>query len=143
MEGRMTQQPGKDQENLPERFPVFLRRGDQQTLAVILVVLMLLMAVSTAWYAWRVGGLVPVDRLAPGQFRFQVDVNRADWPELTALPGIGETMARRIVAFRDTHGPFPSMQSLQQVQGIGPKTVHAMRPYVNLPWSGDRIAERQ
>ncbi|MGH7688359.1 MAG: ComEA family DNA-binding protein, partial [Gemmatimonadaceae bacterium] len=57
----------------------------------------------------------------PGPLR-RVDVDRATANELQALPGIGPALAARIVAFRDSNGPFGSMTRLQQVKGIGPAT---------------------
>lgn len=52
-----------------------------------------------------------------------LDVNRASADELRALPGVGPVLARRIVEHRRRHGPFPDVVSLQQVRGIGPRTV--------------------
>ena len=39
--------------------------------------------------------------------------------ELTALPGIGEELARRIVEYREEHGPFETKEEIMQVSGIG------------------------
>ena len=75
----------------------------------------------------------------------RIDPNEADWPELTRLPGIGETLAKRIVAYRqenrveasgDTDPPAPVFQrpeDLQAVRGIGPKTVERLAPLLKLP----------
>jgi competence ComEA-like helix-hairpin-helix protein len=52
-----------------------------------------------------------------------VDVNRASEEELTRLPGIGPALAARIVAFREAHGPFATLEDLERVSGIGPQTV--------------------
>lgn len=52
---------------------------------------------------------------------FPIDINRADAEQLTALPGIGEVLARRIVAYREENGSFLSTQELQNVEGIGEK----------------------
>ena len=49
-----------------------------------------------------------------------LDLNEATEEELTALPGIGETLARRIVAYRKEHGPFLTVEALTEVSGIGP-----------------------
>ena len=54
------------------------------------------------------------------------------------LPGIGETLARRIVESRRSEGRFFEADDLQRVQGIGPKTLQRVRPYLGqLP--GDRV----
>ncbi len=55
----------------------------------------------------------------PAPFR-RVDVDRATTAELQRLPGIGPALAARIVAFRDSNGPFGSLARLQRVKGIGP-----------------------
>jgi competence protein ComEA len=51
----------------------------------------------------------------------QINVNTASAAELTALPGIGPVLADRIVAFRQTNGPFGQLDDLGEVSGIGPK----------------------
>ncbi len=50
----------------------------------------------------------------------KIDINTADPSELTELPGIGEKLAERIAAYRTEHGPFPSIEAIQEVSGIGP-----------------------
>lgn len=59
------------------------------------------------------------DRPAAGGYG-AVDVNRAGVAELTALPGIGPVLAARIVAYRDSAGPFRTLSDLMAVSGIGP-----------------------
>lgn len=48
-----------------------------------------------------------------------VDLNTAGLEELLTLPGIGETRAKAILAFREEHGPFQYVEDLIQVPGIG------------------------
>ena len=48
-----------------------------------------------------------------------LDLNRATVEELDALPGIGEVLAGRIVAYREENGPFESVEELMEVSGIG------------------------
>jgi competence ComEA-like helix-hairpin-helix protein len=61
--------------------------------------------------------------LAPplGPFN-RLDVDQAPAAELQRLPGIGPALAARIVAYRDSNGPFGSMEKLRRVKGIGPAT---------------------
>lgn len=62
----------------------------------------------------------------------KVDVNRADLAELQALPGIGPSLAARLLAYREVHGPFATLESLAGVPGIGPVTVARLRGLVRL-----------
>ncbi len=62
----------------------------------------------------------------------RVDVNRATEAELDALPGIGPALARRIVEYRRTHGPFRRVEDLLEVPGIGPAKLQALRPLIVL-----------
>src|SRR5450830_1577606 len=52
-----------------------------------------------------------------------VDLDVASEKEIEALRHIGPTLARRIVADRDSFGPFGSMEGLRRVKGIGPSMV--------------------
>ncbi|MCS6976668.1 MAG: ComEA family DNA-binding protein [Gemmatales bacterium] len=64
--------------------------------------------------------------------RAVVDLNQAGTEELQRLPGIGPTLAARIVAHRAAEGPFHSVGDLLRVRGIGPKTLEKIRPYVRV-----------
>ena len=59
-----------------------------------------------------------------------VNLNTASVEELRRLPRIGEATAERIVAYRAQHGPFLSVQELDRVSGIGPKTLIELQPYL-------------
>jgi competence protein ComEA len=48
----------------------------------------------------------------------KVNVNTATLEELMTLPGIGETKARSILSYRETHGAFATIEDLMQVEGI-------------------------
>lgn len=64
--------------------------------------------------------------------RGTVSVNSADIYELTALPGIGETIARLIVLEREENGPFYYPEDLEAVKGIGPATLNKFRSLICL-----------
>jgi competence protein ComEA len=122
-------QSGTDENKAPNR-SWWLRRADQCVLAAILGAA--LVAIAGYWLArggYR-GELIEFDNAPPLEARFQVDLNTADWSEIAALPEIGETLARRIVAARDANGPFRSFDELDQVPGIGPRTIEDIRPYL-------------
>ncbi len=59
-----------------------------------------------------------------------LDLNTAGVDELTALPGIGPTIAERIVAYRAETGPFTSVEELTDVEGIGEKKLEEIRDLV-------------
>lgn len=58
-----------------------------------------------------------------------LDVNRAEIGDLQRLPGIGPTLAARIVAERE-RAPFRVLEDLRRVSGIGAKTLEKLRPFV-------------
>lgn len=61
-----------------------------------------------------------------------VDANQAGIDELAIVPGISHSLARRIVEFRDSHGPFRTWNDLRCVKGVGPKNVERFRSYLGL-----------
>ncbi len=68
-------------------------------------------------------------KLQPGQ---TLDVNTASESELTSLPGVGPSLARRIVEYRTENGPFQSVDDLQNVSGIGAAKFDRMAPFIHL-----------
>ncbi|WP_239617457.1 ComEA family DNA-binding protein [Cohnella mopanensis] len=50
-----------------------------------------------------------------------IDLNRATQKQLESLPGIGPSKAKAIIAYRDQHNGFRSVDQLMEVKGIGPK----------------------
>lgn len=58
----------------------------------------------------------------------RLNLNTADEASLELLPGVGPTMARRIVEHRKKHGPFRSVLDLDAVEGIGEKTIERLAP---------------
>lgn len=102
----------------------------QPLLAAILAAAVLAMA---AWYGWSgglAGGLVHHDAPPAATAGFTVNLNAAPPAELAQLPGLGPATAGRIVAHRETEGPFASHDDLLRVHGIGPVTLERMRPYL-------------
>ena len=61
-----------------------------------------------------------------------INVNTADATQLEELPGIGEVLAGAIVQYREEHGPFASVDQLDEVSGIGPATLENIRDLVTV-----------
>lgn len=108
--------------------------------------IVLLLAPLCAWglaTAWRCPDVShpPVRGLQSDRLQSAIDPNTAPWWELAVLPRVGEVTAKRIVAHREAAsaapGPkterepvFTAPADLEQVHGIGPKTVQRAAPYL-------------
>ncbi len=57
----------------------------------------------------------------------KININTATAEELTALNGIGQAYAKRIVAYRQSHGSFTSLEQLTNIKGIGERTLEKNR----------------
>ena len=61
-----------------------------------------------------------------------LDLNRVEAGDLVLIMGIGETTAKSIVRFRETHGRFKTVDELLKVEGIGEGRLQASGP---ISWS--------
>ena len=68
----------------------------------------------------------------PEELTLLVNINTASAEQLTVLPGIGESFARRIVEYREENGPFDTAHALLNVEGIGPGRLEAILDYVTV-----------
>lgn len=59
-----------------------------------------------------------------------VNINTATAEELETLPGIGEKIAARIIAYREENGAFQDVGQLREVKGIGDKMLQKLLPYI-------------
>ncbi|MFD8700380.1 helix-hairpin-helix domain-containing protein [Kitasatospora purpeofusca] len=68
-----------------------------------------------------------------GPSKQPVSLNRATLEQLDTLPGVGPTLAQRIIAFRASHGgAFRSLEQLRQVSGVGERIYAELRPLLTL-----------
>ena len=61
-----------------------------------------------------------------------LNINTASAEELQTLPNIGAKMAQRIIDYRSQKGNFTSVDALQNVKGVGAKTLEKLRPFVDV-----------
>ena len=73
-----------------------------------------------------------VETTGAEEVSFPLDINQADSEALQALPGIGEVLAGRIIAYRDENGLFSSPDQLMNVEGIGEKRLEAILDYITI-----------
>jgi len=62
----------------------------------------------------------------------KIDLNQAEAWLLKALPGIGETLAQRIIDYRNQNGPFSNIYELIKVAGIGPATYEQIKHLITV-----------
>lgn len=117
-----------------------LKRLDQAVVATLVALALVAMGVHWLARGGATGRLIELERAPRDPLVFRVDINEADWPELSTLPGIGEALARRIVESRATDGNFADVDELTRVRGIGPKTLEQLRPYLRPVPSAGNVA---
>ncbi len=62
----------------------------------------------------------------------RLNINLADQAALERLPGIGPATAQKIIAYREQHGAFRTLEDLLQVPGIGPATLDRIRDLITV-----------
>ena len=134
----------------PADTPRFAWTGPQRrVLLVLLAVLLIALSVRYACNTHYVSDPQPDVPKRFDELADRIDPNTADWQTLAALPGIGESRARDIVAFRErkraqAHDPdltvFDAPGDLLYIRGIGPALVESMKPHLIFPPAADRSA---
>lgn len=128
--GGATVHARKPQMKIEDKWRGVFRFRDQITLMFCLTAAFLSLGGYMYYNAQVNKQVIDVKRMPVRTAELQIDVNSAPWTELTLLPGIGEEKARRIVHLRQQRGNFSDINDLMRVEGIGPKTLDAIRPYL-------------
>ena len=66
------------------------------------------------------------------QTNYMLNINTASADQLDMLPGIGKTLADRIIVYREENGPFQTVDELLLVNGIGEKTLHEIQDLIGV-----------
>ncbi|MDR4508554.1 MAG: helix-hairpin-helix domain-containing protein [Candidatus Brocadiaceae bacterium] len=83
-------------------------------------------------YHWWLPKTEITSRLKPEDIKSTLDINHASWYELVLLPKLGEVKARAIVAYREKHGAFQTVEELSRVKGIGPSILDAINDHITI-----------
>ena len=59
-----------------------------------------------------------------------MNINEAKQEELEELPGIGPSIAKKIIEYREQNGKFTSIDELQEVKGIGEAKFENIKEYI-------------
>lgn len=77
----------------------------------------------------ELGGMSGIKKIS---LDIPIGINSAGVKELSALPGVGEVIAERIVKHRETNGKFVKIEELKLVEGIGDNKYEAIKSRVSL-----------
>ena len=130
--------PTPSDSSSPDPEPWGWTRAHRVSLAILLTLALGILTFDYLRHPYRLDDPAVVIDGQPASLEQQLDPNTADWPSLARLPHVGETLARRLVAFRDQNKDastpaFQSLDDLDKVGGFGPKTRESLRPYLKFP----------
>lgn len=119
----------KHPEETPSKSFLGLQRGDQFFLGSLLIVILVLAVIYIGQLSRWGTQPIEIKRQSHLPYEYQIDINEATWVEFAQLKGIGPVLGKRIVAYREEHGPFQSIEDLLLVKNIGPVKLNANRIY--------------
>ena len=92
---------------------------------IVAVVLSVILLGSMAYGQAKTGG------------QGKINVNTATIEELKLLPGVGDSTAKNILAYRKDNGPFKTLNDIVKVKGIGEKKFKKLQGYLKLDGKSD------
>ncbi len=116
-------------EETPSKPFLGLQREDQYFLGVLTIAILILAVIYLGRLSRWGTEPIEIDRQNQLPYEYQIDINQASWVEFAQLKQIGPALGKKIVAHRETHGPFASIEDLLQVKGIGPRKLEENRIY--------------
>jgi len=75
---------------------------------------------------------IKISRMAANKllvFSIPIDLNRVSAEDLCLVPGIGESLAQEVIAYRDRRKGFRSVEDLRNVKGIGEKKYQSLKGF--------------
>jgi competence protein ComEA len=75
---------------------------------------------------------IRISRMAANKllvFSLHIDLNRVSFEDLCLIPGIGETLAREMIAYRERRRGFRSVEEIKNVRGIGEKKYQSLKGF--------------
>ena len=109
--------------------PTWPRSAQMATVFLLGVATMLLALHGCRGLRW---GSRPTDLEQGALPAYKIDLNRADRAELLQVPGLGPSLAQRILDYRSEHGSFQSIDELRHVHGVGPTILERFRPWLTV-----------
>ncbi len=116
------------------KFDFRLTRSNRTAMLILVAGAIAFLAIDTRGQL-RFTVTAPVDTVKITAASQRLNPNTASVASLRRLPRIGVTRAKRIVHYRQNHGPsaFTTASDLRNVPGIGPGTARTVAPYLTLP----------
>jgi len=126
----------------PTRSP-WLTASDQQIVVLICLLLVAWVGIRQLELSRWSRQEIELRHQQPLELAYIVDLNTANWLEFSLLEGIGEVLGKRIVSYRDDHGPFTTIEQIREVRGIGEKTYARIAPHLTIGGSSEGVSRER
>jgi len=107
-----------------------MSKGEAAWVLFLVALLLVSLGIGEIRSRRRAGEPVHVVKGDQGRYTYDIDLNSANWAELTLLPGVGEVTAKRIVELREKLGGFTDVKQLTEVRGLSDARVAEIAKYV-------------